>query len=84
MYRSRFRSSITRLSVDDKALRSKEVSTQERDLLLNKGSSLVSESIPERKGLLRGNGDSDASNSDIGMKSKRPLVCVMCSSFVLP
>jgi hypothetical protein len=31
-----FRSSITRLSVDDKAQRSKEVSTQERDLLLHK------------------------------------------------
>eukprot|EP00094_Tigriopus_californicus_P006047 TCALIF_05824-PA protein Name:"Similar to ppp1r12a Protein phosphatase 1 regulatory subunit 12A (Danio rerio)" AED:0.22 eAED:0.22 QI:0/0.66/0.25/0.75/1/0.75/4/0/178 len=40
------RSSITRLSIDDKALRSKEVSTQERDLLLNK-SPLVSETIPE-------------------------------------
>ena len=68
-----FRSSITRLSVDDKALRSKEVSTQERDLLLNKGS-LVSETIPEKKSLLRGSGgggggaagDSDASDSDIG------------------
>ena len=36
------RSSITRLSVDDKAQRSKEVSTQERDLLLNK-------TIEERK-----------------------------------
>jgi len=39
------RSSITRLSVDDKAQRSKEVSSQERDLLLHK-------TIEERKGEL--------------------------------
>ena len=38
------RSSITRLSVDDKAQRSKEVSSQERDLLLHK-------TIEERKGI---------------------------------
>ena len=38
-----FRSSITRLSVDDKAERSKAVSSQERDLLLHK-------TIEERKG----------------------------------
>ena len=37
------RSSITRLSVDDKAERSKAVSSQERDLLLHK-------TIEERKG----------------------------------
>lgn len=42
------RSSITRLSVDDKALRTKEVSSQEqRDLMLNK-STLVAETIPEK------------------------------------
>ena len=39
------RSSITRLSVDDKAQRSKDVSSQERDLLLTK-------TIEERKGEL--------------------------------
>merc|ERR1719468_1269840 len=39
------RSSITRLSVDDKAQRSKDVSSQERDLLLHK-------TIEERKGEL--------------------------------
>ncbi len=37
------RSSITRLSVDDKAQRSKEVSSQERDLLTK----AVVEAIPE-------------------------------------
>ena len=42
-----FRSSITRLSVDDKALRTKEVSSQERDLLLHKTS--IPETIPEKK-----------------------------------
>ena len=44
-----FRSSITRLSVDDKALRTKEVSSQERDLLLHK--SVIPETIPEKKDL---------------------------------
>lgn len=44
------RSSITRLSVDDKALRTKEVSSQERDLLLHKA--LVPETIPEKKDLV--------------------------------
>ena len=44
---STFRSSITRLSVDDKALRSKEVSSQERDLLLHK--SVIPETIPEKR-----------------------------------
>ena len=38
-----FRSSITRLSVDDKAERSKAVSSSERDILLHK-------TIEERKG----------------------------------
>jgi hypothetical protein len=41
------RSSITRLSVDDKALRTKEVSSQERDLLLHK--TIIPETIPEKK-----------------------------------
>jgi len=42
-----YRSSITRLSLDDKALRTKEVSSQERDLLIHKA--LVPETIPEKK-----------------------------------
>eukprot|EP00095_Tigriopus_kingsejongensis_P005319 maker-scaffold123_size333416-snap-gene-2.16 protein:Tk05319 transcript:maker-scaffold123_size333416-snap-gene-2.16-mRNA-1 annotation:"protein phosphatase 1 regulatory subunit 12a isoform x3" len=61
------RSSITRLSIDDKALRSKEVSSQERDLLLNK-SPLVSETIPE----IQRPSDSDkesSADSDPGKKS---------------
>ena len=60
------RSSITRLSLDDKALRSKEVSNQERDLLLTK-SGLVSETIPERGSHLA---SSESGDSDIGKKEK--------------
>ncbi len=44
------RSSITRLSVDDKALRSKEDSSQERDQLHKAtAASSVPETIPEKK-----------------------------------
>lgn len=65
------RSSITRLSVDDKAQLSKEVSSQERDLLRNKakaGSGFISENaIPEGKteDSLRQNSTSEEGNGPL-------------------
>jgi hypothetical protein len=55
------RSSITRLSVEDKDFRSKEVSKQERDLLLLNKAPLVSETIPESN---RSNAASNAAATD--------------------
>ena len=57
---SLFRSSITRISLEDKDLRSKEVSKQERDILVLNKAGIVTETIQESANANRGGSDSDS------------------------
>ena len=60
------RSSITRISLEDKDLRSKEVSKQERDILVLNKAGIVAETIQESTTANRHGSDSD---SDTGKES---------------
>ena len=56
---SLFRSSITRISLEDKDLRSKEVSKQERDILVLNKAGIVAETIQESSANRGSDSDSD-------------------------
>ena len=75
------RSSITRISLEDKDLRSKEVSKQERDILVLNKAGIVAETIPE-SAANRGGSDSD---SDTGtVFDHQPTVCCCHSLAEVP
>ena len=72
---SLFRSSITRISLEDKDLRSKEVSKQERDILVLNKAGIVAETIQESTTTANRHGSD--SDSDTGKAWKNELVFVL-------
>ena len=61
------RSSITRISLEDKDLRSKEVSKQERDILVLNKAGIVAETIQESTTANRHGSDSDSDTGKEGV-----------------